>query len=55
MGHQAHGSSGQRDLVSVEYWLVQVGLASNSTLRTFTLRRDPLSSQWLLQSIADGY
>ena len=32
-----------------------IGLASNSALRTFTLRRDPLSSQWLLESIADGY
>ena len=46
---------GSGDLVSVEYWRVQVGLASNSALRTFTLRRDPLSSQWLLESIADGY
>lgn len=32
-----------------------IRLASNSALRTFTLRRDPLSSQWLLESIADGY
>jgi len=46
---------GSGDLVSVEFWRVQVGLASNSALRTFTLRRDPLSSQWLLESIADGY
>lgn len=46
---------GSGDLVNVEYWRVQVGLASNSALRTFTLRRDPLSSQWLLESIADGY
>lgn len=42
------------DLVSIEYWRVQV-LASNSALRTFTLRHDPRSSQWLLESIADGY
>lgn len=46
---------GSGDVVSVEYWRVQVGLASNSALRTFTLRHDPLSSQWLLESIADGY
>ena len=39
----------------IEYWRVHVGLASNSALRTFTLRRDPLASQWLLESIADGY
>lgn len=42
------------DMKSVEYWRVQVGLASNSALRTFTLRRDPRSSQWLLEAIADG-
>ncbi|XAS69484.1 hypothetical protein V3C33_09660 [Micrococcaceae bacterium Sec5.7] len=46
---------GSGDLVSIEYWRVQVGLASNSALRTFTLRRDPLASQWLLENIADGY
>jgi hypothetical protein len=46
---------GSGDLVSVEFWRVQVGLAANSALRTFTLRREPLSSQWLLESIADGY
>jgi len=32
-----------------------IGLTANSALRTFTLRRDPLSSQWLLESITDGY
>jgi hypothetical protein len=46
---------GSGDVVSIEYWRVHVGLASNSALRTFTLRRDPLASQWLLESIADGY
>ena len=46
---------GSGDMVSIEFWRVQVGLASNSALRTFTLRRDPLSSQWLLESMADGY
>lgn len=31
-----------------------MGLTSNRALRTFTLRRDPLSSQRLLEAIADG-
>jgi hypothetical protein len=43
------------NVVDIEHLRVQVGLAANSALRTFTLRRDPLSSQWLLESIADGY
>jgi hypothetical protein len=44
---------GSGDLVSIEYWQVQVRLGSNSALRTFTLRRNPLSTQWLLESISD--
>jgi hypothetical protein len=44
---------GSGDLVSIEFWQVQVRLGSNSALRTFTLRRDPLSTQWLLESISD--
>jgi hypothetical protein len=43
------------NVVDIEHLRVQVGLAANSALRTFTLRRDPLSSQWLLESITDGY
>ena len=43
---------GSGDLVSVEYWRVQV-LGSHSALRTFTLRREPLATQWLLESIDD--
>jgi hypothetical protein len=27
---------------------------SNSALRTFTLRREPLDTRWLLESIDDG-
>jgi hypothetical protein len=46
-------SVGSGDLVSIEYWQAQVRLGSNSTLRTFTLRRNPLSAQWLLESISD--
>lgn len=46
---------GSGDVVSIEYWRVQVALGSStSALRTFTLRRDPLSSQWLLESISEG-
>lgn len=44
---------GSGDLVSIEYWRVQVRLGSNSALRTFMLRRNPLSTQWLLESISD--
>jgi hypothetical protein len=42
------------DLVSVEHWQVQVKLTSTSALRTFELRRDPLSEQWLLAAITDA-
>ena len=43
------------DPVSIEYWRIQVRLgSSNSALRTFTLRRNPLSTQWLLENISDG-
>ena len=45
---------GSGDLVSIEYWCVQVRLDSNSALRTVTLRRNPLSTQWLLDSISDA-
>ncbi|SKB43707.1 hypothetical protein SAMN05660473_00681 [Arthrobacter sp. 49Tsu3.1M3] len=44
---------GSGDLVSIEFWQVQVRLGSNSALRTFTLRRVPLSTQWLMESISD--
>lgn len=42
-----YAALGSGDLVSVEYWRVQV-LGSNSALRTFTLRRDRLlrSGSW---------
>jgi hypothetical protein len=45
---------GSGDLVSVEYWRVQVRLGSSSALRTFTLRRNPLTTRWLLESISDA-
>ena len=45
---------GSGDLVSIECWRIQVRLgSSNSALRTFTLRRNPLSEQWLLEDISD--
>jgi hypothetical protein len=44
---------GSGDMVSVEYWRVQV-LGTNSALRTFTLRREPLATQWILDSITEG-
>jgi hypothetical protein len=46
---------GSGDLVSVEYWRVQVRPGPNSALRSFTLRRNPLSTRWLLENITDGY
>lgn len=46
---------GSGDLVSVEYWRVQAQIpGTNSPLRTFTLRRQPLATQWLLESTDDG-
>jgi hypothetical protein len=51
---QSTAAVGSGDLVSIEYWRVQVRLGtSSSALRTFTLRRNPLSTQWLLESISD--
>ncbi|MFF1385737.1 hypothetical protein ACFVWT_19470 [Arthrobacter sp. NPDC058288] len=42
------------NVVDIEHWQVQVRLSTNSALRTFDLRRDPLSDQWLLESITDN-
>lgn len=41
------------NVVDVEHWRVQVRLDSTAPLRTFELRRDPLSEQWLLATITD--
>ncbi|SDL40767.1 hypothetical protein [Arthrobacter sp. ok362] len=51
---QSTAAVGSGDLVSIEYWRLQVRLSTNSVLRTFDLRRDPLSDQWLLESITDN-
>jgi hypothetical protein len=45
---------GSGDLVSVEYWQVQVRSGTHSALRTVALRRNPLSTHWLLDSISDA-
>ena len=46
-------SVGIGNIVDIEFWRVQVRLSSNSALRTFLLRREPASTQWLLDSITD--
>jgi hypothetical protein len=48
-------AKGSGDLVSIEHWRVQVRLGSASALRTLDPRRDPLSEQWLLESIDDRH
>jgi hypothetical protein len=44
---------GVGNVVDVEHWRVQVRLNSDAALRTFEMRREPLSKQWLLASISD--
>jgi hypothetical protein len=44
---------GTGDLVSIEYWQVQAPLpARDQDLRTFTIRREPLATTWLLESVS---
>ena len=45
---------GVGNVVDIEHWRVQVRRTSDSPLRTFELRRDPLSEQWLLEAITDN-
>ena len=45
---------GVGNIVDIEFWRVQVKLSSNSALRTFLLRREPTSTQWLLDAITDA-
>jgi hypothetical protein len=45
---------GSGDLVSIEYWQVQVRSGTHSALRTATLRQDPLATHWLLDNISDA-
>lgn len=51
--NQRRAAVGTGDLVSIEHWQIQAQLpTANAELRTFTLRREPLSTQWLLESIS---
>ncbi|BAS18305.1 hypothetical protein AHiyo8_pI66090 (plasmid) [Arthrobacter sp. Hiyo8] len=43
---------GVGNIVDIEFWRVQVKLSANSALRTFLLRRNPVATQWLLESIS---
>ena len=45
---------GTGDVVSVEYWQVQVRSGTTSALRTVTLRREPLATHWVLDSFSDS-
>ncbi|MFJ5962040.1 hypothetical protein [Pseudarthrobacter oxydans] len=45
---------GVGNVVDIEHWRVQVRRTSDSPLRTFELRRDPLSDQWLLDAVTDN-
>ncbi|MET3812428.1 hypothetical protein [Arthrobacter sp. UYEF3] len=51
---QRTAAVGSGDLVSIEFWRVQVRPGTQSALRTVTLRRNPFSTQWLLESISDA-
>jgi hypothetical protein len=42
---------GAGNLVDIEVWQVQVRANSTASLRTFELRRQPLSDHWLLEDI----
>lgn len=42
---------GVGNVVDIEHWRIQVSPGTSSELLTFQLRRDPLSEQWLLESI----
>lgn len=43
---------GVGNIVDIEYWRVQVKLSAQAELRTFLLRRNPATEQWLLESIS---
>ena len=45
---------GVGNVVDIEHWRVQVQDGSDSPLRTFELRREPLAEQWLLEAITDS-
>ncbi|MEC5193411.1 MULTISPECIES: hypothetical protein [unclassified Arthrobacter] len=45
---------GSGDLVSIEFWRLQVRSGTNSILRTVIIRRNPLTTHWVLESISDA-
>jgi hypothetical protein len=46
---------GVGNVIDIEHWRVQVRLGgSDSQLRTFELRREPLDEQWVLEAITDS-
>lgn len=47
-------AKGSGDLVSIEFWRVQVRLTAAASLYTFTLRREPSSDSWVLDEISDA-
>jgi hypothetical protein len=50
---RTRAATGTGDMVSVVHWQVQAKLPSaGAELRTFTLRREPLDTQWQLESIS---
>jgi hypothetical protein len=51
---QPTAAAGSGDPAGIEYWRIQVRTGSNSALQTFTLRREPHSTRWRLDSIEDG-
>jgi hypothetical protein len=53
-GTRCAAAAGCANPAGIEYWRVEARLGSNSALRTFTLRRNPRSVQWLLDDISDG-
>ncbi|BCW86139.1 hypothetical protein NicSoilE8_38120 [Arthrobacter sp. NicSoilE8] len=50
---QRRAAVGSGDLVSIEHWQVQATLpTSDQELHTFTIRREPLATGWLLESVS---
>lgn len=50
---QLRAAVGSGDLVSIEHWQVQAKPPTGDLeLRTFTIRREPLSTAWLLESVS---
>lgn len=51
--HRNRAAIGTGDFVSVEHWQVQASLPTpGAELRSFTLLREPLASEWVLESVS---